>query len=47
MRIKILGYFSVTNPRKEIGQLLENGHFKNVQNEKKQKQIFGKSEFTR
>uniref|UniRef100_A0A6C0B8S5 Uncharacterized protein n=1 Tax=viral metagenome TaxID=1070528 RepID=A0A6C0B8S5_9ZZZZ len=30
-------------PKKEIGQLFENGHFKNVQNEKVQNQIFGKT----
>jgi hypothetical protein len=30
-----------------MGEVLKNGHFKNVQNEKKQNQIFRKSEFAR
>jgi len=30
-------------PEKEIGQLFENGHFKNVQNEKVRNQILGKT----
>jgi hypothetical protein len=30
------------NPKKEIGQLFENGHFKNVQNKNIRNRIFGK-----
>jgi len=36
---------TVTNPEKEIGQLFENGHFKNVQNQKKAISNFGKKWF--
>ena len=34
-------------PKKEIGQLFENGHFKNVQNEKVRDKVLRKNELSR
>jgi len=33
-------------PKKEIGQLFENGHFKNVQNEKVRDKVLRKNKLT-
>ena len=46
-------YYKNTNnfmqriPKKEIGQLFENGHFKNVQNEKVRDKVLRKNELSR